>query len=107
MIDIVQDILEVEKAAEEIVNKAKLEAEELRARTERDASELIAKTRENARKSIQQHIEETRKRAESEMRRLIESETQEYEDFPVTYAEEVSQLADEIVSLVISTGIEP
>lgn len=104
MLEIVQEILDAERKAEETVEKAKAEADKIRVETDGKANKIIQDARNEAQRSSLEQIDQTRRRSSTETEKALEQERKKIDVFEQDHAAEIDSLVSEIVDLIIQTG---
>lgn len=103
MLEIVQDILDAERKAEETLKKAREEADTIRGNTERKVSQITADTREEAHRQSIEKIEQARRRSSEDMEQALGKEREENDAFMGEHTAEIEALVSEIVDLIVRT----
>lgn len=103
MLEIVQDILDAERKAEETLKKAREEADTIRSNTERKVSQITADAREEAHRQSIEKIEQARRRSSEDMEQALGKEREENDAFMGEHTAEIEALVSEIVDLIVRT----
>jgi len=103
MLEIVQEILDAEKTAEETLRKAAVEAEAIRARADEKANAILRDARNEAQRSSLEQIEKARRRFSADTERELNKERQKTAAFEDEHAAEIDSLVTEIVDLIVRT----
>ena len=103
MLEIVQDILEAERKAEDTLKKAKEEAAKIRAEAEGKANKILADARNEARLSSQDRLEQARRQSSEETERRLIEERKKIDIFEEEHSTEIGALVSDIAKLIIQT----
>lgn len=100
MLEIVHDIIEAEKKADELVKSAKERASQRRAETERLVAERLSATRETAKADARERTDTARAEAEELIRKVGESSAAESDGFLERNKEQLDTLVADIADFL-------
>ncbi|MEJ2649451.1 MAG: hypothetical protein P8016_13715 [Sedimentisphaerales bacterium] len=105
MKQIIEEVFEAEKKANEIIKKAREKASQIRQAAEKDNSEKIARAREQAREIVQETVEEAGR--EAELFRQDKVKQAEGEKESIMKNEEIlNNLVNKICNIIITTEVD-
>ncbi len=105
MKQIIEEVFNAEKKADEILKKARERASEIKQAAEKDNLEKIAQAKQKAKELIQKAVEDAKK--EAELFRQEKLKQSENEKESVLKNEEVlNKLVDNISNIIINTEID-
>lgn len=100
MLEIVEEILQAEKKAEELVRSAKERASTLRGDAERDVQELLAKARADAKEISQNSLFEARAGLDRQFKDVLDQSNAITDTFPEDNRDAVEALIEEICRFI-------
>ena len=106
MRDIVQEILQAEKEAEELLQQSREEAANIRAQAERESNRKIAEARARAKEIVQQTVQHTRREAEEIRKSTIEEAERKSRALVSRSGLHLDDLADQVARMVMNTNFE-
>ncbi|MFW5797147.1 MAG: hypothetical protein ACOCXE_01430 [Spirochaetota bacterium] len=105
MFEIVDEIVQAEKQAEQIVSDAKKEAEEIRTAFDAEERQVLAEAREEAARQTRERLDRARKEAD-ERRRAALAEELSAEQYLEAHAERAQRAVDRVVDLLVRPEYE-
>ena len=106
MQDIVQEILQVEKRVEELLQHAREKASVIAAQAEKEANRKVAEARTRAQEIVQQTAHRTRREAEEIRKSTIEEAERKSRAFASRSGLHLDDLADQVARMVMKTDFE-
>jgi V/A-type H+-transporting ATPase subunit G/H len=100
MQEIVTQVLEAEKAAEERLQEARSRAGEIRAQADREVQEKLQQAREQAGRRSQEILEQARTRAGLAYEEALQKTRDENREFFQTQEEPINRAAEAVVALI-------
>ena len=105
MKQIIEEVFEAEKKANEIIKQAREKASSIRQSAEKDNLEKTAQAKQKARELIQTTVENARKEAELFRQEKLKQSENEKESI-LKNEEIVNKLVDNICNIIITTEID-
>jgi vacuolar-type H+-ATPase subunit H len=102
MQEIVDEVLQAEQMAEQIVKSARQKSMEMKTASENELSERVKKAREDAQKFIQEAVIEAKEKAREDYENAVKKDEEKNLDFYKKNEEKVKLIIDEIIHLIIT-----
>ncbi len=100
---IIEEVLQVEKAGEKMIEQARTEASRIKNDADKEMSERIDKAKEQARQIYQAELDEAKKEAQNLANKKIEQADVEKETLLKNNAEQIKSLVENICEIILKT----
>lgn len=105
MFEIVDEIVQAERQAEQIVSEARKEADEIRSSFDAEERDALAKAREEAAEILRQRVDTAREEADERLQNALSSE-KSAEQYMEAHADRVREAVERVTELLTTPEYE-